>query len=56
MIIAFLLSMNKSLFGKRLVTACSITIGDVLDGLYGISLIHFPDFIFHEGNGMVEKG
>ena len=48
MIVIFVSSMNKSLFGKRLANAGSVTVDDVPDGVFGIFITHFPDFMMME--------
>ena len=45
MIKIFVLSMNKSQFVKRLANVCSVPVDDVLDGVSGIFLAYFPDFM-----------
>ena len=36
---------NKSLQGKRLASACNALVDDVPNGVSGIFLAHFPDFM-----------
>ena len=44
-IVVFVPSMDKNLFGKRLTNACSAPLDDDPDGFSGIFLNHFPDFM-----------
>ena len=45
MIVIFFPKMNKSLFGKRLASVCSVPVDDVPDGVSGKFLTHFSDFM-----------
>ena len=44
-IVTFVLSTNKTVFRKRLATVCSVPVDDVPEGVSGIFLTHFPDFM-----------
>ena len=45
MIVIFVPRMKSSLFEKRLASVCSVSAADVLNGVFGIFLAHFSDFM-----------
>ena len=45
MIVILGLSMNKCLFGKRMVNAWIVPVDDVSGGISGMFLTYFPDFM-----------
>ena len=45
MIVIFVPCMNESLLGQRLASVCSVSVDVVPNGVSGIFLAHFPDFM-----------
>ena len=45
MIVIFVQCINKSLFGERLASICSVSVNDVPNSVSEIYLAHFPDFM-----------
>ena len=45
MFLIFLSFRNESLLGKRLASVCSVSVEDVPNGVSGLFLAHFPDFM-----------